>query len=93
MSLHGVNLSLGRRANNGVSPLPRPTGYVEHPQLVGHVPPAGLQFPTKHVDIILKKKREREIFALLRYGMRPRLNKHAEKLLHAVIKVKEKAKV
>ena len=56
VTLHRVNLSLGWRAHRGVSLLPRPTGHVEHPQLVCHVPPAGLQFATEHIDVILKRR-------------------------------------
>lgn len=57
VSFHGVYLSLGRWADHRVSPLPCPIGYIEDPQLVRHVFPAGFQFSTKHVDIILNTGR------------------------------------
>lgn len=56
VSLHGVDLDLCQRADNGVPPLPRTVGYVEDPQLIGDVVQASLQFPPKHVDVILIRR-------------------------------------
>lgn len=58
VSLHRINLSLSRRVHVGVSPLPHSTGYVERPQLICHVAPAGFQFPTEQVDGILTRGEE-----------------------------------
>lgn len=53
MTLHCINL--GRLDHNRVSPLPRPTWHVEHPQFICHIPSAAFQFPAKHVDLILQR--------------------------------------
>lgn len=59
VALHGVDLGLGGRPHRRVPALPRPAGDVEHPQLVRHVAPAGLQFTPEHEDVVLGRRGER----------------------------------
>lgn len=77
MTLHRINL--GRLDDHRVSPLPRPTWHVEHPQFICHIPSAAFQFPAKHVDLILK---EMFVFSTVFFKMMQLVIKLSQSTLH-----------
>lgn len=57
-----VPLQCVRRRRGRLPQRPGAAGDVEHPQLVRHVGRLGLQLPAEHVDVVLRRRKEKDKF-------------------------------